>query len=257
MGLDLVETAESDVGEDRLKPRGAIRISVPLIYGIKRLAPLLLDFAQQYPEVVLEIDFSDRHTKLIEEGIDLAIRVTAQADPDDANRRIASERMVVVAAPEYLARHDTPRHPADLIRHVCLGYTVSGSHMWPFRVAGKLEKFAVRCRLCANNGDVLVEAAARSLGITCQPEFITADYVADGRLREILSDFPLPELGVFEVLPGSRHVPHRVRVLMDWLAQRIAPYREHLAGLSATGKDVEYAPEPKVGAPVLDASRQR
>lgn len=221
--LNLVEAARSDVGEDRQTPRGVIRISLPLTYGLKRIAPLLLEFAQQFPEVVLEMDYSDRRINLIQEGIDLTIRITARPGPHDVNLRIATERMVAVAAPEYLARKGTPRHPADLVHHVCLGYTASESRMWQFRVRGKLERFPVHSRVSANNGEVLAEAAARSLGITCQPEFITADYVADGRLIEILGDFQVPELGVFWVLPGNRHIPHRVRVLMDWVQQRLAP----------------------------------
>jgi DNA-binding transcriptional LysR family regulator len=219
--LNLVETAESDVAEERQVPRGAIRISVPLSYGLKRLTPPLLDFARQYPLVLLEMDYSDRRTKLIEEGIDLAIRITSRMEPGDVARRLGMERMVVVAAPDYLARHGTPAHPADLIHYECLGYTAAVSHNWQFRVDGKFENFPVRVRLSANNGDVLVEAAALSLGITCQPEFIASDYLAAGRVREILADFPPPELGVYAVLPGNRYIPHRVRVLMDWLAANI------------------------------------
>jgi DNA-binding transcriptional LysR family regulator len=220
--LNLVEAAESDVSEDRQTPRGVVRISVPLSYGLRRLASLLLDFSHQYPEVGLEMDFSDRHINLIEEGVDLTIRITPRPEMRDVNRRIATERMVVVASPAYLARHGTPGHPADLIRHVCLGYTGANSRTWQFRIAGKVERFPVRSHVFANNGDVLVEAAARSLGIACQPEFITAAYVGDGRLKEILGDFQVPKLGVFAVLPGNRQVPHRVRVLMEWLAQKIA-----------------------------------
>ncbi|MBE0622563.1 MAG: LysR family transcriptional regulator [Burkholderiales bacterium] len=220
--LNLVEIAESDAGEDRQIPRGRIRISVPLVYGMKRLAPLLLDFARQYPDVIVEMNYSDRRVNLIEEGFDLAIRITPQSASGDVNRRIATERLVVAAAPEYLARHGTPRHPADLIHHACLGYTVAESHMWAFRVGGKFEKFPVRSHVSANNGNVLLEAATLSLGIARQPEFIAAEYVADGRLLEILSDYPSPELGIFEVLPGNHYVPHRVRVLMDWISQRIA-----------------------------------
>jgi DNA-binding transcriptional LysR family regulator len=219
--LNLVETAESDVAEERQVPRGAIRISVPLSYGLKRLAPLLLDFARQYPQVVLDMDYSDRRTKLIEEGMDLAIRITSRMEAGDVARRLATERMMVVAAPDYLARHGKPNHPADLIHHECLGYTASASHLWQFSVAGKFESFPVRARLSANNGDVLAAAAALSLGITCQPEFIASDYLADGQVQEILADFPLPELGVYAVLPGNRYIPHRVRVLMDWLAANI------------------------------------
>jgi DNA-binding transcriptional LysR family regulator len=221
--LNLVETAESDVAEERLTPRGTIRVSVPLSYGLKRLAPLLLDFAQRYPEVTLDMDYSDRRANLIEEGVDLAIRIAPRLEGGDVARRLATERIVVVASPDYLARHGAPRHPAELIHHECLGYTVGAGHAWQFLVAGKAENFPVRCKVSANNGDVLMEAAVLSLGITCQPEFIAADYLADGRVREILADFPAPELGVYAVLPGNRYIPHRVRVLMDWLAQGIAP----------------------------------
>lgn len=220
--LNLVETAESDVSEARQTPRGAIRLSVPLSYGLKRLAPPLLDFAHANPEISLELDFSDRRTNLIEEGIDLAIRITSHLEPGDVARRLATENMLVVAAPAYLDRYGTPLHPAELIHHECLGYTGSSRHHWQFRLSGTFESFTVRSRLSASNGEVLAEAAARSLGITCQPHFIIAEYVADGRLREILTDFPLPELGVYAVLPGNRYIPHRVRVLMDWLAQGIA-----------------------------------
>jgi DNA-binding transcriptional LysR family regulator len=220
--LNLVETAESDVGEERQAPRGAIRVSVPLSYGIKRLAPLLLDFADQYPDVGLAMDFSDRRSNLIEEGIDLAIRITARMEPGDVARRLATERLIVVAAPDYLARHGAPLHPADLIHHECLGYTVTARHNWQFLIDGKFASFPVRYRLSASNGDVLADAAARSLGIACQPQFISADYLADGRLQQILAEFPLPELGVYAVLPGNRYIPHRVRVLMDWLANRIS-----------------------------------
>ena len=216
--LNLVDEAESDVDEDQRTLRGRIRIAVPLIYGTKRLAPLLLDFARQYPQVTLEMNYSDRRVNMIEEGFDLAIRIMSRPAFGDVARRIATERMLAVAAPGYLARYGIPRHPAELIAHQCLGYTVSENHMWSFRVCGKFTKFPVRSHLSCNNGEMLVEAAVRSLGITCQPEFVTAEYIADGRLQQILSDYPLPEFGVFEVLPGNRYLPHRVRVLMDWIA---------------------------------------
>jgi DNA-binding transcriptional LysR family regulator len=121
--LNLVEAAETDVAEERLTPRGNIRISLPLSFGLKRLAPLLLDFSQRYPEVALDMDYSDRRVKLIEEGIDLSIRITRRLDGGDVARKIGTGRMQVVASPEYLARHGRPQHPAELIHHECLGYT--------------------------------------------------------------------------------------------------------------------------------------
>jgi DNA-binding transcriptional LysR family regulator len=221
--LNLVEAAETDVAEERLAPRGNIRMSLPLSFGLKRLAPLLLDFSQRYPEVGLDMDYTDRRVKLIEEGIDLSIRITRKLDGGDVARRIGSGRMQVVASPDYLARHGRPQHPSELIHHECLGYTSGGQTQgWQFIVAGQPQTFPVRSRLQANNGDVLTEAAAQGLGITMQPDFIIDSYLAAGRIEAILGDFPIGELGIYAVLPSNRHVPHRVRVLMDFLGAGLA-----------------------------------
>ncbi|HRH14958.1 MAG TPA: LysR family transcriptional regulator [Azonexus sp.] len=217
--LNLVESAEADVAEERLTPRGNIRISLPLSFGLKRLAPLLLDFAQRHPDVSLDMDYSDRRINLIEEGIDLAIRIARRLEPGDVARKIGTGRMLLVAAPDYLARHGRPQHPAELAHHGCLGYTNAGSTIpWQFLINGQLEGFPVRSRINANNGEVLTEAAAQGLGITLQPDFIVASFLAAGRVEAILAEFPAPELGIYAMLPSNRHVPHRVRVLMDTLA---------------------------------------
>ena len=221
--LNLVEAAETDVAEERLTPRGNIRMSLPLSFGLKRLAPLLLDFSQRYPEVGLDMDYSDRRVKLIEEGIDLSIRITRRLDGGDVARKIGTGRMQVVASKNYLARHGRPQHPAELIHHECLGYTSGGvAQNWEFKIDGQLQSFPVRSRINANNGDVLTEAAAQGLGITLQPDFIIDDYLADGRVEAILADFPVAELGIYAMLPSNRHIPHRVRVLMDFLAAGLA-----------------------------------
>ena len=222
--LNLVEAAEIGVAEERQTPRGNIRISLPLSFGLKRLAPLLLDFSQRYPEVALDMDYSDRRVNLIEEGIDLSIRVTRRLDAGDVARRIGTSRMRVLASPDYLSRHGQPAHPAELAHHVCLGYTNAGAATtWQFVVDGQLESFPIRSRINANNGDVLTEAAAQGLGIACQPDFIAGSFIAAGRVVEILVDYPGPELGIYAMLPSNRHIPHRVRVLMDFLAARLAP----------------------------------
>ncbi len=222
--LNLVEAAEIGVAEERQTPRGNIRISLPLSFGLKRLAPLLLDFSQRYPEVALDMDYSDRRVNLIEEGIDLSIRVTRRLDAGDVARRIGTSRMRVLASPDYLSRHGQPAHPAELAHHVCLGYTNAGAATsWQFVVDGQLENFPIRSRINANNGDVLTEAAAQGLGIACQPDFIAGSFIAAGRVVEVLADYPGPELGIYAMLPSNRHIPHRVRVLMDFLAARLAP----------------------------------
>jgi DNA-binding transcriptional LysR family regulator len=221
--LNLLETAETEMAEDRLIPRGSIRVGLPLIFGVRHLAPLLLEFGSLYPEVTLDLDFSDRRINLIEEGVDLSIRITDYLGPREVARRLSSSRIVVVAAPSYLERRGEPKHPADLAAHECLSYTFADSPAWQFVVDGQLRGYPVHGRLQANNGDVLLDAAARGLGIAHEPIFIAGSALAAGTVREILADFPIPELGVYAVLPGNRHVPHRVRTLVEFLAQRMAP----------------------------------
>lgn len=221
--LNLVEAAETGVAEAQQTPRGSIRISVPLSFGLKRIAPLLLGFSKAYPEVALDMEFSDRRSHLIEEGLDLSIRITRRLGSNDVARRIGSSRLLVLASPDYLARHGEPRHPQELIHHECLGYTSGGSaQVWQFTVDGELTTIPVRSRLHANNGEVLTEAAANGMGITLQPDFVADDYLRDGRVQAILTNFPVAELGIYVMLPGNRQVPHRVRVLMDYLADHLS-----------------------------------
>ncbi len=221
--LNLVEIAETGLAEERQTPRGQIRLSLPLVYSLRHLAPLLLEFSRLYPEVELDMDFSDRRTNLIQEGIDLAVRITPRLEPGDITRRLGFARMVVLASTDYLAKHGEPLHPSELIDHQCLGYTAGpSSQRWSFMVDGRLESFAIRPRLLANNGDVLLKAAVAGLGIAQQPTFIADEHLQSGELREVLKDFPLPELGIYAVLPGNRHIPHRLRVLMDFLVERLA-----------------------------------
>ena len=118
--LNLIETAEADVAEERLTPRGNIRVSLPQSFGIKRLAPLLLDFSRRYPEVSLDMDYTDRRINLIEDGIDFSIRIPRRLEPGDVPRKIGSSRLLVAAAPDSLARHGRPQHPAELAHQECL-----------------------------------------------------------------------------------------------------------------------------------------
>lgn len=220
--LNLVEIAETGLAEERQTPRGSIRLSLPLVYSLRHLAPLLLEFSRLYPEVELDMDFSDRRTNLIQEGIDLAVRITPRLEPGDITRRLGSARMVVLASTDYLATHGEPQHPAELIDHQCLGYTAGpSSQRWSFLVDDRIESFGIWPRLLANNGDVLLKAAVAGLGIAQQPTFIADELLQSGELREILKDYPLPELGIYAVLPGNRHIPHRLRVLIDFLVERL------------------------------------
>lgn len=221
--LNLVDAAETGIAEERLAPRGLIRISVPLSFGLKRVTPHLLEFVRRYPEVNLDMDYSDRRVNLIEDGIDLSIRITHKLESSDVVRKISHSRLCVIASPDYLARCGTPAHPSELSHHQCLGYTIAGSQQaWQFLVNGQLLSFPLRSQINANNGDALTEAAAQGLGITCQPDFIAQPYLASGKVKEILTSYALPELGIYAMLPSNRQIPHRVRVLMDFLIAEIS-----------------------------------
>lgn len=220
--LNLVDAAESSIAEAHMAPRGHIRISVPLSFGIKKLAPLLIEFGQRYTEVSLEMDYSDRRVHLIEEGIDLSVRITRRLAATDVVRKIGSSTLHLVATPAYLQRHGTPQHPQELTQHACLVYATGGQQeVWQFHTDGHLTKVPVEARLTANNGEVLAEAAAQGLGIAYLPDFIAAPFMAAGRLQPLLLDHPIPPLGIYVMLPGNRQVPHRVRVLVDFLAERL------------------------------------
>jgi DNA-binding transcriptional LysR family regulator len=221
--LDMVEAAATGLDAERQTPRGAIRISVPLSFGQRYLAPLLLEFSRRYPDIALNMDFTDRRANLIEEGVDLAIRVTDRLGQQEVARRLSSTRLVVVASPAYLDQYGIPKRPADLLSHECLAYTLSASASWLFTVDGKPQSIPVHGRIQANNGDVLLQAAIGGLGIACEPTFIAADALASGQLKEILTDYPIPDIGIYAVLPGNRHIPFRVRALIDFLIERLGP----------------------------------
>lgn len=221
--LNLVDGAEADLAGERQVLRGPIRLSLPLSFGVRHLAPLLLEFATEHAEVSLNAEYSEQRSNLFEEGIDLAVRIASRLAPGDVARRIGASRMCVVAAPDYLARHGVPRHPDELIHHECLAYTGNPNPLlWEFLIDGRPQNFPIRGRLQAGNGDVLLQAAVAGFGITCAPAFICAAALRAGQVREILGDFPQAELGIHALLPGNRLVPQRVRVLMDFLVERLA-----------------------------------
>lgn len=226
--LALVDAAEAGLAEEGATPRGNLRISVPLSFGLRQLVPLLLDFERTYPDISLDLDFTDRRVNLIEDAVDLAIRITGNLDPRDVARRIGSSRLLILASPDYLKRRGEPRHPRDLADHECLGYVPSQGGGWTFMIDGRPTVFPVRGRLRANNGDALVEAAIRGVGIVSQPSFIAAPAVEAGRLLTLLDDYPMPELGIYAIFPSHRFIPHRVRLLVDYLIERIGsrPYWE-------------------------------
>jgi DNA-binding transcriptional LysR family regulator len=221
--LNLVDAAEGGLSEDNQAPRGHIRMTLPLSFGIQQLMPMFGDFMIANPGVSLELDFNDRRANLIEGSFDLAIRIADHLDPGDVARKIGSSRGVIAAAPAYLARHGRPEHPKDLLGHECFGYLLAQRPSWSFVIAGELQWFPITGRLQANSGEALLTAATQGLGITRAPTFIAEQAVREGKLEILLPRFPTQELGIYAVFPSNRYVPHRIRALVAFLAERIGP----------------------------------
>ena len=220
--LNMVDAAESSLHQEKSEPRGRIRLGLPLNFGLQRLMPVLLKFVQTHPHIELVMDFSDRRSKLIEEGIDLSIRITSRLEPGDIVRKLGESRLLTVASPKYLAQHTRPVHPRDLAHHACLVYSEDfQSTTWNYRSAEGVHPVVVRPRLAANNGEALLQAATQGLGITRPPDFMAQPYLDDGRVVPVLPHYEPEPLGIYAVLPSNRYVPHRISVLIDFIAQAL------------------------------------
>lgn len=230
--LARIDAAEGDLVGEGQTLRGRIRATLPLSFGLHHLTPLILEFTQAHPGIHFDLDFNDRRVDLIEEGLDLGLRISDQLADTTVVRRLSACRFVVVASPAYLKRHGTPKHPDELARHACFSYSLSPRGGWSFIIDGKLRSVEIGGPLTANNGDVLLAAAKRGLGISYQPTFVVGDAIRDGSLVPILTGFARPELEMFAVFPGHRYVPRRVTAFVDFLASRLGPEPYWDKGLS-------------------------
>ena len=221
--LDRIDSAEGDLAGEGQILRGTIRTTVPLSLGLLHLTPLILEFAHDHPDIHIDLDLNDRRVNMIEEGMDLALRITEHLPDTTVARRLTACRFVVVAAPDYLRRHGEPKHPDELVQHACLAYSLAARSTWVFLIDGEQRQFDIAGQLTANNGNVLLEASLRGMGIAYQPTFMVADQVRDGSLVPILKAFPTPRLDMCAVFPGNRFVPRRVRTFVDFLASRLGP----------------------------------
>jgi DNA-binding transcriptional LysR family regulator len=218
------ETLEAEATAQSAAPRGLVRVAAPMSFGIVHLAPLLPEFLNLYPDVSIELSLGDQIVDLVSEGFDLALRIAVLADSRLLARRLCTVRILLVGAPAYFERHGRPRHPKDLAQHSVLFYTYSRSQdVW--RIVHKQQgEYSVRVRapLRANNADVLQPALCAGLGLALQPEFLVWRDIAEGRLEAVMKDWAPPPAALHLVTPPSDLRPARVRVLMDFLAQRFA-----------------------------------
>lgn len=227
-----VEEAEQAASSRQVSPRGLLRVNAPVTYGITHLSPILPEFMKRYPEIRVELVMNDRFVDLIEEGFDLAVRVADLPDSSLVARRLRGARHLVCAAPAYLAQRGTPRVPADLARHDCLLYSyLSTGDEWRFLGPdGKSASVRVAGPLRSNNGDALHQAAIAGLGIIYTPDFFHAEALAQGRLVRVLEDWQTPATAIHVVYPPGRPLGAKVRVFVDYLAERLGEGRPPAPG---------------------------
>jgi DNA-binding transcriptional LysR family regulator len=217
--FEALDLAIRDAGE---VPRGRLRLSVPLTFGRLELAPALNEFAARYPEIALDVAFSDRFVNLVDEGYDLAVRIGRLAESSLIVRRLCAVRIVVVGAPDYLARQGRPRVPEDVRHHACIIDTnYRDPDRWSFRTAGgEIGAVPVSGRLRYSSPEACVSAVEAGLGLACLPSFVVAAAVRTGRLETVLSGHEDEPIGLHVLYPHSRHLAAKVRVLVDFLAGR-------------------------------------
>lgn len=224
-----LSNAEASVSAGGVKASGHLRITAPAGFGRRHVAPLVPRFREQHTDVTISLNLSDRVVDLAGEGFDCAVRVGDFPDSSLVSVRLADNRRMCVAAPEYLKRHGTPQHPGDLARLDCLTLSSEASQTrgWAFLVpaaegAGELTHFKPTGPLDCSDGEVLHDWCAQGYGIAWRSTWEVEQEIAEGRLVEILAAYAAPPNGIYAVFPQRKHLPLRVRLWIDFLKHHYA-----------------------------------
>jgi DNA-binding transcriptional LysR family regulator len=219
-----IEQANASVSAGRQEPQGTLRVALPAAFGNQYVAPLVPQFAALYPAVQLALSLSDRTVNLVEDGFDLAIRIAALEDSSLAARKLAPNRRVVCASPEYLRRHGAPTSPEELSQHNCLLASDFGS-TWEYKdPAGKPGSVRVSGRYICDNWEVLREWALSGLGIALKSTWDVRRHLSSGALVSLLPGYSFDsDVAIYAVYPHRRHLPAKTRAFIDFLASSFGP----------------------------------
>ncbi|WP_439864792.1 LysR family transcriptional regulator [Pseudomonas antarctica] len=219
-----VEAAEQELTQASVTPRGKLRVSLPQVRGL--LMPVLSDFMRAYPDIELDVDFSDRMVDVIEEGFDAVIRTGKPEDSRLMARHLGHYQLVLVATPEYFAEFGTPQRPQDLSGHACLRHKFCATgklEPWPLRHLAGAPEPVLRTPLVSTTIESLNHVVLEGLGIACLPDFMVNRAVQQGRLVRVLDDH-LEHRGSFWLLwPSSRHASAKLRVFIDHMCAELFP----------------------------------
>jgi len=216
--LDGLDEAERAITNLQSKPHGKIKLTAPVTYGEQQVMPLVNDFAKEYGDVEVLAYLSNQKVDLVEGGYDLAIRLGKLADSTMMAKKLGKRTNYLCASPAYLNKYGIPHSLSELNKHSCLLGTLD---YWHFRDAGKEKNIRVNGRLRYNNGYSLVDAALKGLGIVQLPDYYVQNYLKNGELVSLLDNSRVPDEGIWAVYPHNRHLSPKIRLLVDYLAERL------------------------------------
>lgn len=220
--LSSIEASEVEITTRSVSVSGLLKVSVPVSFGIRHMAPLWPDFLDLHPQLNLDVQLADRLIDLVDEGFDLAIRIARLEDSSLISRQIAATRLVLCAAPSYLERRGVPAHPSDLATHDVVGYSLLATgDQWQFEGPDGPVSVKVRPRFWSNNGDSCIAACVQGAGIQLQPTFLIDEELRRGALVEVLSQYQAATLGIYAVYPTRKFVLPKVRALIEFLDERL------------------------------------
>ena len=222
-----VQEAEDSAAGSHAQPRGQLTITAPVLFGDLFVTPLMVGYLNQFPEVSINAVLVDRVVSMVEEGIDVAVRIGELPDSNQHAIRVGEVRRVICASPGFLTDHGRPRHPADLSRAPIIATSSIGQpRSWPFLEAGEPISVRPEPRLVVSANQAAITAAAMGLGLTRILSYQVASKVAAGELEIVLADFELPPLPIHVVYQGGRKAATRVRSFVDFAVKVL---REHPA----------------------------
>lgn len=215
--LRLVAAASDQIAHQTDTPSGTLRVTAPVELGNRHIAPLIPQLITTHPQLCIQLDFSNRVVDLIEEGMDVAVRVAAKLDTALSGRQLASSRLVPVAAPSYLAQRGTPKKPEDLISHDALVFGVGDWAAWKYTNSRQAGTITVAPRMHSTSSEALRVAALEGAGISLLPTFLVGDDLRAGRLQPLLTRWNFGALGIHALYPQRRYHPARLRAFIDLL----------------------------------------
>ncbi len=223
--LEDLDEAERAVGRQRTTPRGKLRVSGPLSFGLARLAALIPDFSRQYPEVEVDLQLSDAYVDIVAGGFDLAIRIANKLDDSGLiAKKLAVGSRILCASPSYLRAHGTPRQPAELASHACLRYAHNATpDGWELAREGHPSaRVQVRGPLQINNSLALKAAALGGLGILLTPDFVVSEELRARTLRHVLKDWSAASYTIYAVAPPARYTTPKARAFTTFMEKALA-----------------------------------